>query len=238
MHAVEATRSSERGTNCALRASGFLSQLSPSALREFEQIKFTSTYPQGTVLFVEDEGPRGVYVICQGSVKVMMNSAEGKSLILRIAKPGEVLGLNATITNSPYKATAEVLHPAKLDFIRREDFLRLLKSYPDAALHVAEHLSANYQAACDQIRTLGLSTSAPEKLARILLEWSSKGETTQQGTRVKLALTHEEIAQSIGIARETVTRVLAKFKDRHLAALHGSTLVVQNRPGLESFVRS
>lgn len=238
MSTVATMRPGEKGTNCMPEPQGFFSKLSPSALHEIDEIKFTSTYPQGTVLFVEDEPTRGVFVIRQGSVKVMMNSAEGKSLILRIAKPGEVLGLNATISNSTYKASAEVLYPAKLDFIRREDFLRFLKNHPDAAIRVAEHLSANYQAACDQIRTLGLSTSAPEKLARILLEWSAKGEPTQQGTRVKLALTHEEIAQTIGIARETVTRVLAKFKDRHLAALHGSTLIVQNRPGLESFVRS
>jgi len=69
-----------------------------------------------------------------------------------------------------------------------------------------------------------------------LLEWSLKNGGARQPDRMKLTLTHEEIAQMIGTSRETVTRLFADFKKRQLIQLKGSTLVIRNRPALESLV--
>jgi len=81
--------------------------------------------------------------------------------------------------------------------------------------------------AYQQIRSLGLSHSAPERLARLLLEWTATS-TDQSEPKVKLALPHGEIAQIIGTSRETVTRVLADFRKRQIAVLKGSTLTIRN----------
>jgi len=86
------------------------------------------------------------------------------------------------------------------------------------------------------LRTLGLTSSANEKLARLLLDWSAQGTETKQGTEIKFPLTHEEIAAFIGTTRETVTRTLSEFKDRHLVAQRGATLRIPNRGALESYV--
>ena len=86
------------------------------------------------------------------------------------------------------------------------------------------------------IRSLGLSHSVSEKLARLLLEWAVDGEVTKQGIRIKVSLTHEEMAQLIGTSRETVTRVLGEFRDKELAHLQGSTLIIRNKAGLERLV--
>jgi len=130
----------------------------------------------------------------------------------------------------------ETLEPCHINFVKSEDFRRFLAEYTEASIHAAQQLSGNYHAACEQIRALGLSQSAPEKLARFLLDWGGKGQPTAQGIRVKLTLTHEEIAQTIGSSRETVTRTLGDFKTKQLAYLKGSTLVIQNKPALERFV--
>ena len=118
----------------------------------------------------------------------------------------------------------------------REDFQRFLQTHADACLSAAQHLSQNCQSAYEMIRSLGLSHSVSEKLARLLLEWSSEGEETKDGIRIKVALTHEEMAQLIGTSRETVTRLLGEFRDKHLAQLHGSTLLIKNKAGLEKLV--
>ena len=88
------------------------------------------------------------------------------------------------------------------------------------------------------IRSLGLSHSVSEKLARLLLEWSTDGDPTSEGIRIKVALTHEEIAQLIGTSRETVTRVLGEFREKKVAQLRGSTLVIQDKAALERLVGS
>lgn len=97
--------------SCTQRADGFFCQLSAAPLKAFEALKFTTSYPEGAALFVEGESPRGVLVLCKGRVKLSMNSSEGKTLILRIIGPGEVLGLHAAVSNTPYQATAETLEP-------------------------------------------------------------------------------------------------------------------------------
>jgi len=236
MHSPNGSATAESCQNCKIRSKGFFCQLSPAALRAFDAIKIPTTYPRGAVLYVEGEEPRGIFALCQGRAKLTLSSSEGKTMILRIAEPGEVLGLNAILSGKPYEATAEVLHPCQVNFVRRDDFLRFLREHTDASLSAAQILSNSYQAACGQIRTLGLSSSASGKLARLLLDWSAAGEQTKQGTRVKLSLTHEEIAQIIGTSRETVTRGLAEFRNRHVAAFQGSTLMIQNKAALESLV--
>jgi CRP/FNR family transcriptional regulator len=224
----------ENCQSCKSRASGFFCQLSGPALKDFNAVKSPAMYPAGAFLFLEKQDPRGVFVLCAGQVKLSISSSAGKTLILRIAKPGEILGLMAAMSNSPYEVTAETLHPCQVAFIRRDDFLHFVAKHPEVYQGAVEQLSSLYSGACEQLRTVGLSASAPEKLARVLLDWSTETTDTKQGTQIKLPLTHEEIAEFIGTTRETVTRTLSQFKSRRLVALEGSTLMISNRPALET----
>jgi CRP/FNR family transcriptional regulator, cyclic AMP receptor protein len=221
---------------CKLRHSGFFCELPKGPLEDLEKIKYASAFPQGAILFLEGQPARGAYIVCSGRVKLSTTSRDGKTLILRIAQAGEVLGLHATVSGKPYELAAETLQPCQLDFIKREDFLRFLQNHADACLNAAQHLSQNCQDAYEMIRSLGLSHSVSEKVARLLLEWAADGENTKDGIRIKVSLTHEEMAQLVGTSRETVTRVLGEFREKHLAQLHGSTLMIQNKAGLEKLI--
>jgi CRP/FNR family transcriptional regulator len=206
-------------------------------MQQFEAIKYSTVYPKGAMLFVEGQTPRGVFVICAGRTKLSTCSSDGKTLITQIAEPGEVLGLSATISGKPYEVTAETLDPCQINFVRREDFLKFLASHGEACLRVAEALSNNYHHAYEQVRSLGLSQSASEKLARLILEWSLKGgRDTDRGTQIKLTLTHEEIGQLIGASRETVTRLLGDFKSQQIISIKGSNLLILDKPALEALV--
>jgi CRP/FNR family cyclic AMP-dependent transcriptional regulator len=219
---------------CKLRAERIFCDLPNSALQAFENIKYATAYPKGAVLFVEGQSPRGIFVLCKGRVKMSICSTDGKTLILKIAEPGEVLGLSATVSGKPYELTAETIDPCQVNFVKREDFLRFLKEHGDACFRVAEQLSEKYNNACHEVRSLGLSHSAAEKLAKLLLEWSGRnGETAKLEPRLKLALTHEEIAQMIGTSRETVTRLFAELKKRQIIQSKGSTLFIRNKAALK-----
>ncbi len=225
---------SESCENGKLRKSEFLQGLRPQALKDFDVIKSSSVYPEGAVLFLEKQDARGVFVLCDGEVKLTTSSSEGKTLILRIAKPGEVLGLMATLSNQPYELTAETLRPCQVAFIRRDEFVRFVAKHPEVTRGVVKQLTANYHSACEQLKTVGLSSSAPEKLARLLLGWSTGGEQTKLGTRITVPLTHQEIADFIGSSRETVTRTLSDFRSRRLVTMKGSTLMIADRPALQA----
>ncbi len=222
--------------SCPLRQDRIFCDLPQLALQALDAISSSATYPKGAILFVEGQEPRGVFILCNGRVKLMAGSADGKSLILRIADPGEIVGLPGTISGKPYELTAEALEPLQANFIPREAFLHFLREHGDAAVKVAQILSEIYHATCREVRYLGLSGSAAEKLARFLLDWTDSHSDNGAELRSTLTLTHEEIAEMIGASRETVTRLFAEFKRKKLIKVHGSTLVITNKVGLEQLL--
>jgi CRP/FNR family cyclic AMP-dependent transcriptional regulator len=211
-----------------------LCNLPSAAVQELVSITSGAAYPKGATLFVEGQLPRGVFIVCSGSVKLSTSSAYGKTLILRISEPGEVLGLPATITGKPYELTAAVIEPAQANFISGQDFLLFLRKHGEAALRVAQQLGETHHSAIAEMRTIGLSHSVGEKLARFLLDLSANHDKGKG--EVKLTLTHEEIAQTIGASRETVTRLFGDFKKKQFLQVQGSTLNIKNKAGLASLL--
>lgn len=220
--------------DCALRGDGFFCNLNPSARSELDSIRYSSAYPSGSLLFQENEPARGIFLLCSGQIKLSVSSRVGKTLTLRIAKPGEILGLTASMSNTAYEASAETLYPCKIAFVRRDDFSRFITRHPEVYGAVIRQLNAQYNHACEQLRTVGLASSAHEKLARLLLQWSSESKETPEGTRTKVSLTHEQMAECIGTTRETITRTLSEFKSKHLVTIKGATMMIPNRNALKA----
>lgn len=220
---------------CKVRVDRLFCDLPATALQSFENIKRATAYPKGAVLFIEGQPSRGIFVLGKGRVKLSICASDGKTLILKIAEVGEVLGLSASISGKAHELTAATLDPCQINFVKREDFLRFLKEHSEACFRVAEQLSEKYNVACHEVRALGLSHSAAEKLAKLLMEWSIKsGEGQKQEPCMKLLLTHEEIAQMIGTSRETVTRLFGDLKKRQIVQTKGSILVIRNKAALRT----
>lgn len=221
---------------CAKRVDRPFCNMSDEAVEKLDEIKFTAVYPKGSMLFAEGERPRGVFIVCSGRVKLMTSSSEGKTLILRIAEPGEVLGLSSAVADRPYEVSAETLEPCQINTVRRDDFIRFLTGHVEACLHSAQQLSSAYNAAQKEVRNLGLSQTTGERLARLLVDWMAKGEQKKEGIRFQVLLTHEEIAEMIGTTRETVTRLLSDLKRKKILDTKGATFVILNPEALKAMV--
>jgi len=218
--------------SCKLCSQGFFCHLPKPVMEAFQPLKFTIAYPAGATLFVEGQACRGIYILCKGRVKLSATSREGQTLILQVAQPGEVLGLNATVSGIAHETTAETGQPCQLNFVKRDDFLKFLMEHGLAGLHAAIQLGREGQQAYQQLRSF-VMRSAPERIARLMLEWSHDDSGMAAAHGIKVALTHDEIGQIIGMSRETVTRTLANFRQRRIADLHGSTLLIQNMPVIQ-----
>lgn len=227
----------ETCATCAWRTDRYFCAMSPPALEVFDRIAYTNVYPAGSVLFSEGEAPRAIYMVCKGTAKLSIASHEGKTLITHIAHGGEALGLASAITGHDSRATAETLEPSQVKLVRRDDFLRLLGEYADVARQTAHQLADECEAWNDDVRSIGLSHSAAEKLAHLLLTWCDEdGHATPTGTRIQVLMTHHDISQLIGTSRETVTRLLRAFREKGLISMKGSTLIIHNRPALETLI--
>jgi CRP/FNR family transcriptional regulator, cyclic AMP receptor protein len=131
---------------CPILKEHLFCNLSTQTLQNLDAISSSATYPKGAILFVEGQEARGAFIICNGRVKLSTGSSHGKSVILRIAEAGEVVGLPGTISGKKYEATAEALEPIQANFLPRHEFLNFMRQHGDAALRVAEMLCHIYYA--------------------------------------------------------------------------------------------
>jgi len=233
---MQPTHSADTYTNRQSEpVSGFTGNLSPATMQSLRPMLRPSSYDSHIVLYSERDPATSVIVVLEGEVKLSINSADGRRLIHRIARKGDILGIASALSGCTHEMTAETLYPCKLAFIPRNEFMNFLLHHPEAWKLAAEELSRQYAMACEQLRNVALSASVPEKLARLLLDWSEGGQTTDCGTRFRFSLTHEEIGEFIGASRETVTRTLSTFKHRRLVTCQGATLTIPNRTALATY---
>jgi CRP/FNR family transcriptional regulator len=208
------------------------------AIPGIDRISRSRIYPRGAVVFREGNTAHGVYVLSSGRAKVSISSADGKKLIIRIAKGGDILGLYAGLTGRTFEATAEMVEGGRVDFISRQDLLNLIGRQSGSSLNLLEVFSRQFSDLVDHTRMLALSESTLEKLARLIMRWAQDfGERTSEGIRVQIMLTQEEIAQIIGASRETVTRLFSALKRDQVIRMKRDVMWIRDGAALASLAQ-
>ena len=207
--------------------------LTPDALRDYDGIGIIMSHVRGAKLFTEGETARNVFVICTGQVKISATSRDGKTMILKIAGPGDVMGLSAVLANVPHEVTAEAIEPCQVKMVRKQEFVDFLGRHGIASMHAAQSLSGEYLTVFHDAKRLALSSSAAGRLARLLLDWGNSAAKGKLEIRFTMALTHEEIASMAGTSRETVTRLLSQFRRDEWITIKGSSMTIINPDRLE-----
>jgi CRP/FNR family cyclic AMP-dependent transcriptional regulator len=211
--------------------------LNGAALAHFVAIAPEISHSRGESLFFEGEAPQYVFVICSGRVKLTVSSKEGKTAILRIAGPGEVLGLSATMSSTPHETSAEVLELCRLKAIYVNDFLRFLRQYPEASAEATNCLLRDYRVVLNNVCRLALPSTVAGRLASLLLEWlDSRNTKTGAERRFVVALTQEEIASMANTSRETVSRILHHFQQEKLISIKGASMTILQPQALAALV--
>ena len=145
--------------DCVGRTDRLFCDLPVEVLKAFDQLKTTSPYPRGTVLFRESTLPKAIYVLCEGRARLTACSESGRRLTVRLAGPGEVLGLSACLAGSVHEMSAELLDNAQVAMVRRKDLMRFLHDNREACMHVVNLLSQDLHYAYDRVRAVGMGRS-------------------------------------------------------------------------------
>lgn len=153
--------------DCQQRPERVFCDLPAETLQAFDGIKTFFQFARGAKLFREGQPPRGVYVLCEGRARISVCSESGRRLTLRIAGPGEVLGVSASLSGEPYEVTAEMLDPARVAVVKRRDLLRFLRDHREACLQVVNLLSQDLHVAYDRVRSIGLGRSRRSRVPRV-----------------------------------------------------------------------
>src|SRR6188768_2845542 len=221
--------------DCRKRKPSWFCDLPEPVFEEISALMICRQYSHGSAIFIEGQPPKGAYLLCSGRAKLSAYSEEGKAIILRVAEPGEVLGLSAVISGAPYEKTAHAIDDCSISFIKRKDFIRFIETHHEAALNALHQMSCNYQTAHQQICSLGLSATVGDKLARLLLQWYDRA-TVSGPALITPIYTHGEMAEMIGTSRETVTRLLKDFRDRGLISQTKEAMCIPDRTRLKASI--
>jgi CRP/FNR family transcriptional regulator len=224
----------ENCLSCKARKPGWFCNLAPQALAEYDAMSSHVMLPMGSTLFAEGQPARAVSIVCEGRIKLTRSSRDGKTLLVKIAKPGDVLGLSAAISKTPYEVTAQAIEYAQIKTFQQSDFLHFIQRHVEGSLHAAESISNEYRSVLSDACRLALSSSIAGRVAHLLLELTAEGEAAgDEQPEIHLSLTHEDLASMLGSSRESVTRVLNKLRRTGIISISGTRLKILRKPALE-----
>ncbi len=231
---------------CVVRGADCFCNLDTEALRVLNGLGTEVRYAERELLLEEGSVPERVCVVCRGMVKLTTSSRDGSLLLLRLAGPGDVLGLASVVKGTAYEATAEALEECEVRVIPRREFVDFMNNFRDVSWNSTETIAREYGSVVLSARRLALSGSATAKLARVLLDWgrtSARHGTDRNGElpkktggpelRFRMPLTHEELGQMAGISRETTTRVLGRLRREGLVVIEGERMLLRSPERLE-----
>ena len=209
-----------------------MNQLTPAQRQEINAVTFPLSLPGRSTIFHEGDAANGVLILRKGRAKVTMNSEEGRTVILYLAAPGELLGLSSAISGTAHQVSAVAIEPCHLDLIRRDSFLDFLNRHEERFRAALDELSMQHSCILNAIRRLSLAPSLLANMARFLLGLNCP-EAGPLTDKIQLRLTQEEIAQQLGTTRESVTRTLSKLRKNDIIEQHGHSILIRDRSTLE-----
>jgi CRP/FNR family cyclic AMP-dependent transcriptional regulator len=180
------------------------------------------SYPSKSIVFMEGQESAGVWLVCDGAVRLSRSSAAGKNLTLYIAHAGAALGLSSLIADDPLRMAAQTIEACTLAFVEREHLFRLMHDSRTSQL-ITEALAGELQATYSGIGDLMLARSAKGRLARVLLS-ALPGDVR----------THLQLAELASCSRETVTRLIGFLRRTGLIAYEHGSLRVLDQGAIEA----
>jgi CRP-like cAMP-binding protein len=186
-------------------------------------------YRRGDIIFQKDEPGHALFIVERGSVRISVPSAQGNDLILAVMGAGDFFGDLSLLDGRPRSASAAAAAETVLLVLERSDFIAMITSRPAAAMAVLEAVSRRLRGTDEMASDLAF-LDVGGRLAKKLLELASSHGAPRPdgGTLINLQVTQEELANMIGVTRESVNRNLSDFRKMGLIQNQGRKLIIRD----------
>ena len=208
-----------------------------SNAKQTSNIKLTSDerelydYKKKEIVYAEGQRPKAVYFIKSGKVKIYKTNEDGKELITAIYNTGDFFGYTYILEEINYKENAQVLEDAELMLIPKEDFITLISGDAQVAKQFIKMITRNVLDKEESLLNLAYN-SLRKKVAYQLIQVFDKFK--DEKTNNTVIISRENLAQTAGIATESLIRTLSDFKSEKLINLQGSTITILNENKLRN----
>jgi CRP-like cAMP-binding protein len=171
-------------------------------------------YKKNSIFLQQDEKSSHLFIILSGQVKISLISECGRELILRLLGKNDFFGEMSLLNENVNEAMATSITDVELLSISHKDFAKYIETHPAVALAIMSHLCDNLNKAYRQIESL-VFLNVQSRIARIFLDMAkSSSIKTEKGIFFVPQITHQELANMVGTSRETVTKIITKFKTK------------------------
>ncbi|WP_324670120.1 Crp/Fnr family transcriptional regulator [Geochorda subterranea] len=223
-----------------LRRTSLFDGLDEGQLAAIAQLLHRRHYRRGMFVFLEGEPVEAVYFIETGSVKASTTDAEGREHILNVLGPGSFFPHVGFLDGGPAPATVQSLEETTVWVMERAAFYALLASEPAIAVRMVAVLGRHIRRLHAQLREMGMQP-VPARLVRVLLRLARQlGEPVPErgrpgAVRIRVHLSHQDLAGMAGTTRESVSRLLAAFRGAGLVRLERGLIVLDDPSKLEEW---
>lgn len=202
-------------------------------LREFFSKFKKYHYKKGEVILRGGDNPQGVYFIDKGYVRDYSISKDGEELTLIIFKPQDFFPMQWVFNNNPNSHYFDAMSAVELWRCPKEDFINFIEENPEIFFELTSHITLRLGGILQRMEYLAFG-NAYEKVASILMICADRFGKKERGEIViQLVLSHRDIANLLGLTRETTSIEIKKLERKGLIGYHGRLLVVKNKKGLE-----
>ncbi len=209
-----------------LRKINIFSHLRDREVDKLLEVVEEKDFTKDSVILTQDDLGDTLFIIVRGKVKIVLLSEEGKEIILSTLREGDFFGEMSLLDGEPRSASVIALEDSSLLIIKREEFLKQIRKSPEIALRIMVEMSKRLRQADEKIGSLAL-LDVYGRVAQALLQLAkSEGEKTKKGVVIKKRPTHQEIANMVGISRETVSRVLSDFSKEGYITIKGKEIII------------
>jgi CRP/FNR family transcriptional regulator len=211
-----------------LKVNPLFSGLDEAGLAKVRGIALLTSYKKGNILFSQGDEAHGFYLVISGKVKIYRMSPQGQEYIMRIVGPGETIAEAAVFSGKTYPASAEALEESQLYYLNKSNFLHLIQDSPQLALNMMTGLSLLLRQLAQQVEDLSLK-EVSARLARFLLDEALKvSPVPTKGLKIPLEMKKGLLASRLGTIGETLSRTLAKMKQREIIDINKKIITLEN----------
>jgi CRP/FNR family cyclic AMP-dependent transcriptional regulator len=200
--------------------------LSPEELQDVARAAMMTTCPPGRIFYSPNEHGEVLFILKKGHVQLYRMSDEGRKLVIATLGPGTIFGEMAMTGLGMYDAFAEATEEALICILNRGDLEKLLVSKPKIAVRLLDVMAKRLREAEERLEQT-LFHDVPSRLAALLLRLRAD---THSDT---IEMTHEELAEHLGVYRETVTAALNNLRKDDLISVGRKQVHLLNVAGLE-----
>ncbi len=215
---------------CIVREFSSLKALSKDELIKMANCKTSYTIKKGEPIFEEGENVNGIYCVKDGVCKLTKLSANGKDQIVKLAKPGELLGQRSMISDEPANLSAVAMEDMEVCFIPKSEVLQFFNQNNQFSMNVMRTICGDLKEADDHMVSMA-QKNVKERLAETLLYLENTFGKNEDGS-LRLHVSREELAGMIGTATESCIRLLSEFNKSKLIELSGKKITLLDRNGL------